>query len=803
MIENIAQKLAEKTCKIVSHNCSTPPAILYRLNPDERKVYITTLSRRTIIDINFSQIKRIEVHDINPDHLSDIRLERLSIECRIGGETLVAGEADIYQEKGDLIIIKPEDRCAIFVPKEAEPKVVEQPRKEVAREISWSPAALHYIEKKEELTLPAIDFSFLATTSMNSGARTAGLDVCSDESKLLPPPTIMSPERNTQNTRVATSLQEIETILNTPRKSLIKLGEALVDLGSLTTEQLNAALEIQRTQGHKPIGALLLDLGYITQSDLRLALAIQLGCPLIDISKITPDLAALRKIPIDLAKAAKALPLGFINGALVLAVHDVTDHRHHDDIDFHVQNRLIYTCSLNPLAVADIVAAYEHFGLATDKDPSSHELLSTLDETDSQEEKEEIEQNDNSLVKLVNAIITEAHAIGSSDIHFETYPGKRRMRVRFRKDGRMQQHMELPHTYSQAVVSRLKIMAELDISEKRQSQDGKIAFSKYNPACPIDLRVSTVPTFGGAEDVVLRLLGSKKALKLGELGFSVGNFERIKTAMMRPHGLILCAGPTGSGKTTTLHAILGELNTPDKKIWTAEDPVEITNPDFRQVQVNNKINWTFAKILRAFLRSDPDIIMVGEIRDEETATVAIEASLTGHLVLSTLHTNSAAETVTRLLDMGVDQFSFSDSLSLVIAQRLVRQICPQCKQKYAMTAEELDLVLEDFAAQFFERPNPDRIKAELLAHCGGDRFEAYKPIGCKACDHTGYSGRIGLHEVLLIDRNLRRLVQKKASPDDIQALAYTSTGFRNLRQDGILKVLLGNTTMDEVRSGTA
>ena len=282
-------------------------------------------------------------------------------------------------------------------------------------------------------------------------------------------------------------------------------------------------------------------------------------------------------------------------------------------------------------------------------------------------------------MRLINSMIAEAHAQGVSDIHVETQPGREKVRIRFRKDGHLKPYLELPHTYRSAVVARLKIMCDLDISERRKPQDGKINFARFAPGHRLELRVATIPTNNGLEDVVLRLLASARPIPMDRLGLSPQNLARLRQAVDRPYGLVLCVGPTGSGKTTTLHSALGHINTPARKIWTAEDPIEITQAGLRQVQVNPKIDWTFAKALRSFLRADPDVIMVGEIRDRETAQMAIEASLTGHLVLSTLHTNSAPETVTRLLDMGMDPFNFGDSLLAVVAQRLVRRLCPHCR----------------------------------------------------------------------------------------------------------------------------
>ena len=438
---------------------------------------------------------------------------------------------------------------------------------------------------------------------------------------------------------------------------------------------------------------------------------------------------------------------------------------------------------------------------------SADKLLESLEQQSSDNDLNNveplIEQSDNSLVRLINTMIIDACNQGASDIHIETYPTRRKVRIRFRKDGHLAPYMELPHTYRAALVARIKIMCELDISERRKPQDGKIEFAKFSSQYPVELRVATVPTQGGAEDVVMRLLTSAKPMPMGELGLSEPNLAQLKDAVERPYGMVLCVGPTGSGKTTTLHAVLQHLNTPQRKIWTAEDPIEITNPDLRQVQVNAKIDWTFAKALRSFLRADPDIIMVGEIRDQETAQVAIEASLTGHLVLSTLHTNSAPETILRLLDMGMDPFNFSDSLLAVVAQRLVRQFCNECKKTEVATEEQVDELVRDYLRALPDdlRPDSATLKAEWLATYGrgGQLMRCHAP-GCSRCDDTGFKGRMGVHELMVNTPELRRLIQSHSRPEQLQHEAMRHSHFRTLRQDGIHKVLAGLTSIDEVRA---
>jgi type II secretory ATPase GspE/PulE/Tfp pilus assembly ATPase PilB-like protein len=415
-------------------------------------------------------------------------------------------------------------------------------------------------------------------------------------------------------------------------------------------------------------------------------------------------------------------------------------------------------------------------------------------------DEQAIEQSDNSLVRMVHTMIVDAHAQGVSDIHIETMPGHEKVRIRFRKDGGLKPYLELPHTYRAAIVARIKIMCDLDISERRKPQDGKINFAKFSSQHKLELRVATIPTANGLEDVVMRLLANARALPMDQIGLSAGNYQRLKSAIERPYGMVLCVGPTGSGKTTTLHSTLAHLNTAQRKIWTAEDPVEITQAGLRQVQVNPKIEWTFAKALRSFLRADPDVIMVGEIRDKETAQTAVEASLTGHLVMSTLHTNSAPETVTRLLDMGMDPFNFGDSLLAVLAQRLVRRLCPHCRAARNASSEEVDELLHDWLHVFPDgtAPSKDQVLAEWRAQHGPQLMQ-WESKGCASCEGTGLRGRAALHELMTVTRELRHLIQTGARAEQLQRQALAD-GMHTLRQDGIDKVLAGVTSIAEVRA---
>jgi type II secretory ATPase GspE/PulE/Tfp pilus assembly ATPase PilB-like protein len=414
---------------------------------------------------------------------------------------------------------------------------------------------------------------------------------------------------------------------------------------------------------------------------------------------------------------------------------------------------------------------------------------------------------DNELVKLVNKVIVDAYNQGASDIHVEPYPGKAKTEIRFRKDGSLGPYIEVPASYRAAIAARIKIMCDLDISEKRKPQDGKIKFKKFGPL-DIELRVATIPTAGGVEDIVMRILSAGEPIVLDKMGFTERNLEQLKATVSKPYGLFFCCGPTGSGKTTTLHSVLKFLNTPDTKIWTAEDPVEITQKGLRQVQVNKKAGLDFSVIMKAFLRADPDIIMVGEMRDKETTGTGIEASLTGHLVFATLHTNSAPESITRLLDMGMDPFNFSDALLGILAQRLAKRLC-SCKQTYTPEPAELTAFLREYCEELM---NTARFKADpkgameavyrdWVKAYGNDRghLSFYKPVGCDKCGGSGFKGRCGLHELLIASDRLKKAIQEHARVAEILAIALEE-GMRTLKQDGLEKCLTGLTHIKEVRA---
>lgn len=599
------------------------------------------------------------------------------------------------------------------------------------------------------------------------------------------------------------------------------LGEALVHAGLISAPVLADALQIQqleRQTGKDPhLGQILVNHGHVTPEQLQRVIDSWLGEYVVDPSKLTPDPAALALVPRTVAERESVLPLLARDDALVVLMADPHDRVLLDELRFLTQRRLIPVHAAPGTLLPAISRFYggvggAHTGAkkaapaaagAMNQPTTAQELASNLDAAGGDLDvtpADVISESDNTLVRLINSLITEAIAHRASDIHIETEPPPQPVRIRLRIDGDLQPYLELPARYRFALVARLKIMAVMDISEHRKPQDGKIDFARFGGP-PVELRVVTVPTSRGLEDVVLRLLAGAKPLPLDQIGLSPSNLEGLRSVMRKSYGLILVCGPTGSGKTTTLHSVIRELNTDSRKIWTAEDPIEISQAGLRQVQVNPRIGWTFAAAMRTFLRADPDVIMIGEMRDEETARIAIEASLTGHLVLSTLHTNSAPESITRLLEIGLDPFNFSDSLLGILAQRLVRRLCTACRAPRVADADELD----SLASQYLESgtTNTPEVRAALIAQWrqrfGGEggALRLWKHVGCKDCEGHGYRGRMGIHELMLSDDTIRQHIRHRAPASDIRHSALAA-GMLTLRQDGIEKVLQGLTDMPEV-----
>ncbi len=616
--------------------------------------------------------------------------------------------------------------------------------------------------------------------------------------------------------------QLLEAIERQAKMPMVRIGEALVSLGMITDAQLKDALDQQKSDRSVPLGELLVRMQVVSREDLQVALSRKMGYPLVDVEAFPIEADALKRLAFAVAARLKILPLLVRDGRLIVALDDPARRRKDvDEAEFSAQTKIVPVLATCRSFDGVLRAAYERIGAAGPRPPhddtpipfqidedNTEKLVESLEKEQLErasivDDERPIEQSDNSLVRLINNTIIEAHKDGVSDIHIESYPGREKIRVRFRKDGQMRTYLELPPNYRSALIARIKIMCELDISERRKPQDGKINFAKFSAQHKLELRVATIPTNNGLEDVVMRILASAKPLPIERLGLSDNNLAWLKTAIGRPYGMVLCVGPTGSGKTTTLHSALGHINTPEKKIWTAEDPVEITQAGLRQVQVNPKIDWTFAKALRAFLRADPDVIMVGEIRDQETASMAVEASLTGHLVMSTLHTNSAPETITRLLDMGLDPFNFGDSLLAVLAQRLVRRLCGQCRKSRPATQAEIDELLADylhgFGGQDIAIKRDAVLDGWMQRNSRDGRLLAHSSPGCESCSGTGFKGRAGLHELMVVSREIRHLIQTGARAEALQLCAMKQ-GMRTLRHDGIDKVVAGLTTIEEVRA---
>jgi type II secretory ATPase GspE/PulE/Tfp pilus assembly ATPase PilB-like protein len=591
------------------------------------------------------------------------------------------------------------------------------------------------------------------------------------------------------------------------------LGDALLRRGLIDRPSLLEALAEQRKPGgHRLLGELLVGRGVLSEAQLRVALAEWLGVRVIDPRDFSPEPRALALLPRAVAERDAVVPLALRDETLAVLVTDPWDHTLLEQLQFATQHHILPVMAW-PGTLAELLqrayaptaqgapAAHRPGGAAATQ--SVHELAAELSNApeDGGSEVDVISEADSALVRMINALIQEAIKRRASDIHIEAAEAPRPLKIRLRIDGELHPFLELPARLRFAVVGRIKVMAELDIAEHRKPQDGKIDFSRFGgPA--VELRVVTVPTSRGLEDVVLRLLSGLKPMPLDQIGLSAPNLAALRKAMMRPHGLILICGPTGCGKTTTLHSVMRELNTDERKIWTAEDPIEIAQEGLRQVQVNPRIGWNFAAAMRTFLRADPDVIMIGEMRDAETAGIAVEASLTGHLVLSTLHTNSAPESITRLLEIGLDPYNFSDSLIAILAQRLVRRLCPHCREAYPANTEQL-LAL---AAQTLP-PSQAADTQRLMAVVDGWRRERGEHLtlwrrgGCERCAGAGLFGRLGVHELMVADDTIRSLIRRRAGADELQAAALAA-GMHTLRQDGVDKVLAGLTDLPEVIAAT-
>jgi len=561
--------------------------------------------------------------------------------------------------------------------------------------------------------------------------------------------------------------------MNDPKK---RVGEILLEQADLSPEQLEEVMKQQAEKGDR-IGEILVQLGHIAEEDLYKALSDQTGIPyLTELPEVEVEPEMIRKLPINFAKQYTLLPLKCEEDAIVVAVADPLDIHPLDDLALLLGLPARPVLARPHLILNEINRVYD---LASN---TAEEMVEGLSEdldgflaTELEEPKDllDVAADEAPIIRLVNSLLFQSVKERASDIHIE--PFERELSVRFRIDGVLYEIVKPPKRFQSSIISRVKIMAGLNIAEKRLPQDGRIRIKLAGK--DIDIRVSVIPTSHG-ERIVMRLLDKTQVLlTLDEIGLLGDKLETMRHLIRMTHGIILETGPTGSGKTTTLYAALNEINSPDKNIITVEDPVEYQMKGIGQIHVNPKIDLTFARVLRSILRQDPDVIMVGEIRDLETAEIAIQASLTGHLVFSTLHTNDAAGAITRLIDMGIEPFLVSSSLIGIIAQRLLRVVCKKCRKPYEPTDTELEEI---------------GLKREALSD-----GVIYKPVGCKDCLNTGYRGRTGIYELLIVDDTIQDLVMKNVDSSTIKKAAIKE-GMLTLRDDGLRKVIHGITTIPEV-----
>ncbi len=565
----------------------------------------------------------------------------------------------------------------------------------------------------------------------------------------------------------------------------------LIETHKITYAELDMAI-VKARRGKTPIEQdvawVLINEFNIPKEEVGRALSIFYNTPFISYSEnvILPS-DILKRLNIEYLKSRFWVPYKYEKDKLIVLIDDPLDEEKKREVYFSgIEENIKFCVSLRE-DIIKFLAGFEEQEIVGGE--SLGDVLSELREEDRELESELCEdvvsEDAPAVIKLVSKIIKDAYDKKASDIHIEPGIGKEPAKVRFRRDGVCFHYIDIPASHTRAFINRIKIISNLDIAEKRVPQSGKIKL-KYKDRV-VELRVEVTPTVGGVEDVVMRILAAGKPLPLDKMNFTDRNLKALLDIIEKPYGIFLVVGPTGSGKTTTLHSVLGKLNTVEKKIWTAEDPVEITQAGLRQVQVNPKIGYTFAAAMRSFLRADPDIIMVGEMRDQETAHTALEASLTGHLVLSTLHTNSAPETITRLLDMGMNPFNFADALLGILAQRLVRTLCKKCKQPYHPNREEFDTLKKEYGEELFPELGIDY----------SDDLVLYRPVGCDECGKTGFSGRMALHELLVATPSIKRLIVSGAPVEEIFKTGIKE-GMRTLKQDGIVKVFQGYTDFSSV-----
>ena len=552
------------------------------------------------------------------------------------------------------------------------------------------------------------------------------------------------------------------------KKKTKQLGQILIEQGLISEQQLQEALETQE-RVPKSLGRILIDLNLIREVDLVRALAEQIGMEFVDLGEFPVDPSATALIPETVARRYRALPIADREGTLLVAMSDPANVYALDDI------RTITGREVQPVVAtaADVMAAIQKYNNMGDQvEALASEAANLAEETDLDAPEAAVE--DAPIVKLVQMLLTRGIAERASDVHIE--PTEKDVRVRFRVDGVLHEVMRSPKNIQGGLISRLKVMADMNIAERRVPQDGRVSLRVGGVS--VDLRIATLPTVYG-EKVVIRILNKESVLlRLGDLGFSDDSYKRYEQSFRKPYGAILVTGPTGSGKSTTLYATLNIVNSADRNIITVEDPVEYRLPGVNQVQVNVKAGMTFAAALRSILRADPDIILIGEIRDHETALIAVESALTGHLVLSTLHTNDAPSAITRLNEMGVETFLVASALDCVVAQRLARKLCDRCKEPYRPNEAELQ------SAGYPEHMWPE---IEIL----------HRPVGCTACAKTGFLGRLGLYEVMHVTEEVERLTVERAASDRIREVALEQ-GMVPLRLDGLNKARQGLTSVEEI-----
>jgi len=599
---------------------------------------------------------------------------------------------------------------------------------------------------------------------------------------------------NPENQRAKSQIKSIEV-----KKTYDSKYSYLLQNNKVTKDQLQEALS-QSKKTNKSVEYILMDTFNIEMDVIGKSLSAFFGCPFMEHD---PDVTAPYEFLNSLKKAYLIqnswVPVNWEieTGTIDILIDDPNDLNKTDSISV-----VLKTKKINFLVgiKEDIIKIInQSFDASRQPDEYSEEdseyddldMISDIDFEEIEDEgidpDDEIDEASGQIVRMVDQIIISAYRKQASDIHIEPSPIIKKTTIRYRVDGVCKEVMRLPNTTARGLLSRLKIMAKLDIAERRLPQDGKIKF-KRKGIRPFEMRLATLPTAGGFEDAVLRILADSGAMKIDDMGFRNRNLHILKKISNQPYGLILVVGPTGSGKTTTLHSALGHINTPAIKIWTAEDPVEISQQGLRQVECNSKIGLDFARVMRSFLRADPDVIMIGEMRDHETASIGIEASLTGHLVLSTLHTNSAPETVTRLLDMGLNALNFSDAFLGVLAQRLVRRLCTKCKKEYHPSEDQFSDIVKLFGKD----------KAEEFGIVHSNDLKLYRPAGCPKCSGSGYKGRMGIHEMMEGTKAIKLMIKREAPTEEMFGQA-AKEGMTTLVQDGILKVMSGLTDINEIK----